>query len=71
MTSVGCRVLTDGIESHRRTSVFGWVAGAGVREEQMPAIVAPKGFQTHQGFVARLSPKLSRPLEACLILPTV
>ena len=35
----------------------------------MPAFVAPEGFPAHQGFVSRTTPKLSRPLEAALILP--
>jgi hypothetical protein len=39
-----------------------------MREEQMPASVAPEGFQTHQGFVSRTTSKLSRSLEAALFL---
>ena len=36
----------------------------------MPAAVAPEHFQTHEGFVARLTPELPRSLEAALSLPT-
>ena len=41
-----------------------------MREKQMPASIAPEGFQAHEGFVSGLAPKLSGPLEATLILPT-
>ena len=34
----------------------------------MPASVAPEGFQAHQGFVSRTTPKLSWSLETTLIL---
>ena len=36
----------------------------------MPATVAPEHFQTEQGFVASLAPKLSRSFEPTLGLPT-
>ena len=52
-----------------RTSVFRWVESAGVREEQMPAAIAAEGFQTEQGFVSLLAPKLARAFEAYLALP--
>jgi hypothetical protein len=40
-----------------------------VREEQVPAVVTPGGFQAHQGFVSRATPELARSLEAALRLP--
>jgi hypothetical protein len=43
---------------------------ADVRKEQMPAVVAPKGFQAHQRFVARPAPELASAFEPALILPT-
>ena len=36
----------------------------------MPTAVAPEHFQTHEGFVAGLTPELARSLEAALRLPT-
>jgi hypothetical protein len=41
-----------------------------MREEQVPAAVAPEHFQTHAGFVTCLTPELARALEAALSLPT-
>jgi hypothetical protein len=32
-------------------------------------IIAPEGFQTQQGFIARLTPELSGSFEAALVLP--
>ena len=40
-----------------------------MREEEMPAMVAPEGFQTHQCLVACLTPELARSFEAALGLP--
>jgi len=40
-----------------------------MRDEQMPASVTPESFPAHQRFVSRPTPKLSRSLEAALILP--
>ena len=36
----------------------------------MPTVIAAKGFQIHPGFVAKVTPKLSCPLEPHLVLPT-
>jgi hypothetical protein len=41
-----------------------------VREEQMPAAVAPECFQAHQSFISRATPELSWAFEAALILAT-
>ena len=41
-----------------------------MREEEVPAVVAPKGFQTHQGLVTGGGPELAGALEATLILTT-
>ena len=53
-----------------RISISCRVGGGGVREEAVPTTVAPKGFQTHQGFIPLLTPKLPRAFEAALRLPT-
>jgi hypothetical protein len=39
-----------------------------VGEEQVPTVVAPEGFQTHQSFIASATPKLAGALEPALIL---
>ena len=36
--------------------------------EQMPAIIAPKRFETHQAFVADPVPELARTFKATLML---
>ena len=36
----------------------------------MPAAIAPEHFQTHESFVASLTPELARSLKAALSLPT-
>jgi hypothetical protein len=41
-----------------------------MRKKQVPAAVAPEGFQAHQGFVSGLTSNPSTSLEAALILPT-
>lgn len=46
----------------------GW--GRGVGEEVVPAVVAPEGFQTHQGLVTGGGPELAGALESTLILTT-
>src|SRR5262245_26585560 len=53
-----------------RVSIFVGVATEDVGEQQVPAFVAPEGFQTHQAFITRTTPKLARSLEPTLILPT-
>ena len=52
-----------------RISIFCRVE-SGVREQEMPPTVTPEGFQTHQRFVAGLTPKLARTLGPALGLPT-
>ena len=41
-----------------------------VREQQMPASIAPEGFQTKERFVTALTPILAGPFEAALRLAT-
>src|SRR5712692_10051131 len=41
-----------------------------MRKEQMPAFVAPEGFQAHQCLISGTTPKLARAFEAALVLPT-
>jgi len=53
-----------------RISISVGVAMKDVWEEQMPAVITPEGFQTHQTFIARETPELSGTFEAALILPT-
>ena len=52
-----------------RISVSCRVEG-GVGEEEVPALVAPEGFEAEEGFGTRGAPKLSGPLEATLDLAT-
>jgi len=40
-----------------------------VWEKKEPTPVAPEGFQTQQGFVTCLTPKLTGPFESALGLP--
>src|SRR5450756_2437536 len=51
-----------------RISIFAGVAVKDVREQQVPSVVAPEGFQTHQSFIAGTTPELAGSLEAALIL---
>jgi hypothetical protein len=39
-----------------------------VREEEVPAVIAPEGFQTEQAFIACPAPELARALESALRL---
>ena len=64
----GCQVIFYGRGSTRRISVFGQVGGAGVGEEQVPALVAPEGVQTQQGFVHGRTSELLGAFEPALIL---
>src|SRR5882724_7192009 len=41
-----------------------------MRKEEVPAVVAPEGFQTHQGFIPSETPKLAGSFEAALGLTT-
>lgn len=34
----------------------------------MPTMIAPEGFQTHQGFIAHADPELTGALEPALVL---
>ncbi len=43
---------------------------ADVGEQEFPMVVAPKGFQTEQSFIALGAPELSTPLHAALHLAT-
>jgi hypothetical protein len=52
-----------------RVSILKRVAVAWVREWQMPAVVAPKGFQAHQGFGPFRGPRLAWPSGPVLVLP--
>jgi hypothetical protein len=38
--------------------------------EFVPAVVAPAGFEAHQGFIPRRGPELAGAFEAALVLPT-
>ena len=40
-----------------------------VGEQEVPAVVAPEGFQTHQTFITGTTPELAGALEAALLLP--
>ena len=51
-----------------RLSIFTGVAVKDVREEQVPTVVAPEGFQAPQSFIAGATPKLAGLLEPALIL---
>ena len=42
--------------------------GFGVREEVLPAAVAPEGFQAEEGFVAVERPELTGAFETALVL---
>ena len=50
-------------------SVFCRVKG-GMWKQEVPAMIAPEGFQTKERFIAFLTPILSWPLEAALGLST-
>ena len=51
-----------------RISVSCRVERRGVREEQVPATVAPEGVQAEQRLVAAFAPKLAGAFEAALVL---
>ena len=53
-----------------RISVFGMIERMIVGEQEMPASIAPEGFQAQQRFVSALAPVLAWPPEAALGLPT-
>lgn len=60
---VGASLMLSG-----RIPVSCGVEGRDVRKEEMPAGVAPEGFEAEQGFIAGAAPELAGALEAALVL---
>ena len=60
----------DACHAAGRILISTGVAAKDVRKQQLPAVVAPEGFQAHQAFIAGATPELARTFEPTLVLPT-